>query len=96
MKAPPIEDDEPVGFHLDELEQLPIFVAIVDVSILPAGKERVEDHAVLKVFVPFRALEEFVAQFQSVCEIPDLLIWGNGQMLQSGWEMSKEPRPSYA
>ncbi len=46
MKHALIEDDEPVRFHINPVEQLSIFIPIVDVGILSHGKFLAEEDPV--------------------------------------------------
>ena len=63
METTTVEDDKTIWFHINELQYLPILITFVDVGTLSIGEEWVEDHAILKIFVPFRAVQEFVTEF---------------------------------
>ena len=96
MKTAPVKNNQTIGSHLHEGEQLPIGVPVVDVGVLPIGKQRVEDHAVLKVFIPFGTGEKFIAEFQAVREVPNLLVRHDGHALQPRGEMPIQPRAAHA
>jgi len=81
MEAATIEDDESIGLHVHELEKLPIIVPIIDVFILSLRKERVENHAVLKMLITILTLEELVAEFERISQIPNVLVWLDSHML---------------
>ena len=81
METTTVEDDESVGLHVDELEKFPIIVPIIAVFILPFGKERVENHAVLEMLIPIFAVEELVAEFELIGQISYVLVRLKGYTL---------------
>ena len=82
MKAAPVENDQAIGFHADEEEQFPIGVAVVDIGIVPVGEHGVEDHAVLKIFIPLRTVEKFITEFQPVGQFADFPVRLDGYSFQ--------------
>lgn len=84
MRHTSVEDDETIGFHLDEEEQLPVLVPVIDVRVLFDGIRRVKDGCIHEFGVDIRILQGPRREAMLLGNALELRRDGQGYAIQAG------------
>jgi len=92
----PVTDHQSVGAHLDQGEELPELVAVVDVHVLPHRVVGGKDHGVGELCLPVLAFQGRGVHPVLPGQLDHIGSHGDRQPIEAGGAVAVEPAPARA